>query len=229
MSPQGSARHKGARWGGPRPSQPLATMFANSGGHFLRGRRRGGRWGSHTPSPAVGPALPYSLPYGRGAAPMALLAAWAAEPGERGGMSPLNAHHAGLTALKSGCHFPSGQPFTSIRRALLGSRRIQPRQTLHLTLRIPTAPPEDAGLRATRWARGCATTTGTSMGWGTPAGRHPWKRCFRVTPKPSSYPPRDALGPPPPLPADPTTTRSPHPLPTAPPVGHPPRSIPWPR
>lgn len=106
MSPQGSARHKGARWGGPRPSQPLATMFANSGGHFLRGRRRGGRWGSHTPSPAVGPALPYSLPYGRGAAPMALLAAWAAEPGERGGMSPLNAHHAGADSPEIGLSLP---------------------------------------------------------------------------------------------------------------------------
>lgn len=162
MSPRGSARHKGTRWGGPRPSQPLSTMFANTGGHFLRGRRRGeDEGGSHTPrrwgwGPGGGsrftpkPPLqsPPWHPAWAGVAQGLLLAARGGGAGAAGRNVPRSMPtRPGLTALKSGCHFPSGQPFTSIRRALLGARRLQPRQTQHLTLRGPTAPPGSTGAR----------------------------------------------------------------------------------
>lgn len=160
MSPRGSTRHKGTRWGGPRPSQPLSTMFANTGGHFLRGCRRGeDEGGSHTPrrwgwgpggrsrfTPKPPPRAPPWHPAWAGVAQGLLLAARGGGAGAAGRNVPCSMPtRPGLTALKSGCHFPSGQPFTSIRRALLGARRLQPRQTQHLTLRGPTAPPGSTG------------------------------------------------------------------------------------
>lgn len=59
----------------------------------------------------------------------------------------------GLTALKSGCHIPSGQPFTSICGGLFGSRLIQPTQTSLNPLapagpgRGPPAPSGELGIR----------------------------------------------------------------------------------
>lgn len=103
MSPRGSARHKGTRWGGPRPSQPLSTMFANTRGHFLRGRRRGeDEGGSHTPrrwgwGPGGGsrftpkpPPLraPRGTQRGQGLPRGFCWQLGAAEPGQRGGMFP---------------------------------------------------------------------------------------------------------------------------------------------
>lgn len=52
----------------------------------------------------------------------------------------------GLTALKSGCHIPSGQPFTSICGGLFGSRLIQPTQTA-LNPLAPAGPKQRIGHR----------------------------------------------------------------------------------
>lgn len=143
MSPRGSAQHKGARWGGPRPSQHLATMFANTKGNLWRGRRRGGRGGLPASPPNRGllelrsaPWIPHGTPDGggrwAGAAPRLCrcLGAGARGAGSAEEECPRSMPTMpGLTALKSGCHIPSGQPFTSICGGLFGSRLIQPTQT----------------------------------------------------------------------------------------------------
>lgn len=153
MSPRGSAQHKGARWGGPRPSQPLATMFANTKGHLRRGRQRGGRRGL-TASPLdwgllelrSAPRTPHGTPDGgarwAGAARCLCrcLGAGARGAGSVGEECPRSMPTMlGLTALKSGCHIPSGQRFTSICGGLFGSRLIQATQT-SLNPLAPAAP-----------------------------------------------------------------------------------------
>lgn len=61
----------------------------------------------------------------------------------------------GLTALKSGCHIPSAQPFTSICGGLFGSRLIQPTQTA-LNPLAPAGSGRGLPAQAENWPPGCA-------------------------------------------------------------------------
>lgn len=279
MSPRGSTRHKGARWGGPRPSQPLTTMFANTGGHLWR--QRGGRGGLpaspsgrglpqhhaapgrgrqiRARSPAPGPAVPHRCP----TAPQMAGPGWAQRApfvaglvaGARGAGSgeeecPRSMPTLpGLTALKSGCHIPSGQPFTSSCGGLV---RPPPHSANTNTALNPPAPPSrGAGAADSRQRIGhrdvpplsCCSIPRDGVGCPTVPGRDvlgspgPSALALQLPATPRARTrclPQDGAGGscqplrhPTPfhrhLPPDPTTT--PRPLPT-PPRGHPPRGSP---
>jgi len=159
----------------------------------------------------------------------------------RGGMSPLNAHHAGADSPEIGLSHPV---WAALHLHLWGPcwapRRIQPTQTRHLTLRLP--PSRASRLQATRQAPppSCCSVCRNEVAWPTLPGSlegmflgrpgpppHPAAPSRCPEPGPTVCPGLGVLTPSPPTPPTfpppppPGAHDHPETLPT-PPRGHPP-------
>lgn len=121
----------------PSPSPQCLQIPKATYGGAASGEGEGGSQHPPLAGGSSSSAVPHGYPVapqmvGRGAQglPVAFVGAGARGAGSAGEECPRSMPTMlGLTALKSGCHIPSGQPFTSIRGGLFGSRLIQPTQT----------------------------------------------------------------------------------------------------